>query len=266
MSPLIALLSDFGTREAYVGVMKGVILALAPEARLVDLTHEIAPQAVSEAAYTLVSAVDYFPSQTIFCCVVDPGVGSERRALAVQLALTRSSAVVVCPDNGLLTPLLARVRQAVVLDNPRYHLVPVSATFHGRDIFAPAAAHLARGVPLGELGSPLSPEALVRLEWPEPQVQDDGFRAHVIHVDRFGNLITNLPGDWLSPPWERWEVRLAAQRIRGIRRTYAEVAPGEALAYVGSGGYLELAVRQGSARDAWGADVGTDLEVVKLEP
>ncbi|HYW76541.1 MAG TPA: SAM-dependent chlorinase/fluorinase [Gammaproteobacteria bacterium] len=265
MSSIIALLTDFGTQDAYVGIMKGVIAGIAPQARIIDITHEIAPQDLGGAAYTLLCAYRYFPAGTIFCCVVDPGVGSARRAVAVQV---RSPAgddyVVVCPDNGLLTPVLeqASATAAHALNEPRYQLRTVSATFHGRDIFAPAAAHLAAGTGIAALGAAVAPAELVRMDWPQPQRTRDGWLAHVIHIDRFGNLITNLAGGALDAPGERWRVRLGDElRIDGIRGTFADTDIGAPVAYVGSSGFLEVAVRNGSAQRAWGLGVGDTINV-----
>lgn len=256
---VIALLTDFGTQDSYVGVMKGVILDIAPDARLVDLTHEVPPQDVRAAAYNLLVSYRYFPADTVFCCVVDPGVGSERRAVAVRAG----NYTFVAPDNGLLTPLLDAepVEQAVSLENPAYHLPRVSATFHGRDIFAPVAAHLARGVPIELLGPPVPREELVRLSWPRPRRTPDGWEVAIVYADRFGNLITNLPGEWLDPPPDRWKFEVGPVVISGLRRTFADVNVGEPVAYIGSSGYLELAVRQGNARRQWGVGPGLLVRV-----
>lgn len=258
---IAALLTDFGTRDAYVGIMKGVMLRVAPSLRLVDLSHEVAPQDVRAATYLLLTSYRYFPAGTVFCCVIDPGVGSARRAVAVQA----NGYTFVCPDNGLLTPVLQQnaAQIAVSLDNPRYHLPAVSATFHGRDIFAPAAAHLASGVPLEMLGSRLEPASLVQLDWPQPSRNGADWRASVLHIDHFGNLITNLPGEQLEPPLESWRVHLGPLTIHGIQPTFAAVAVGEPVAYVGSSGFVELAVRQGNAQRTWQVEVG---DPVRLTP
>jgi S-adenosylmethionine hydrolase len=263
---LATLLTDFGTRDAYVSIMKGVMLKVAPDLSLVDLGHEVAPQDVREGAYLLFTAYRYFPAGTVFCCVVDPGAGSGRRAIAVQIQVSEAASYTfVCPDNGLLTPVLQQhaVQAAVMLDNPRYHLPVVSATFHGRDIFAPAAAHLASGVPLEALGSRLEPTSLAQLDWPQPVRDGQGWRASILHADRFGNLITNLPGEALEPPLKSWNVHLEALTIRGIKPTFAAVRLGAPVAYVGDSGFVELAVRQGNAQRTWQVEVG---DIVKLTP
>lgn len=264
-SPVVALLTDFGTRDHYVGTIKGVILGIAPDVTIVDLTHEVAPQDVHQAAYALLASYRYFPHGTIFCCVVDPGVGSTRRAVAVALEHQDRTYYVVLPDNGLLTPILQQVtlKAAVSLENSAYHLRTMSATFHGRDLFAPVAAHLAAGVPLEELGPHVPTEDLVRIAWPEPQYTPGGWHIAVIHVDHFGNLITNLPGDVLEPSSTGWTIQLGNETIRGVSRTFADVAVGEPVAYIGSSGLLEIAVRQGSARQAFKADKNTMIRILR---
>ena len=262
MPSLIALLTDFGLQDSYVGAMKGVIAGIAPQAQVIDLSHAVPPQDVQAAAFALLTSYDDFPSGTIFCCVVDPEVGSGRAAVALRL----EPYTFVFPDNGLLTPLLHETSavRAVHLDRPEYHHSKASRTFHGRDVFAPVSAHLAVGASLDELGSPFDPSGLRRLEWPEPHVSKDGFTAQVLHVDRFGNLVTNLEGWRLEPPLHRWQVRCSSTTVTGIATTFAEVRPGEAVAYIGSSGYLELALRQDSAADAWGVRRGAAVRVQHL--
>lgn len=267
---LITLTTDFGLRDGYVGIMKGVIAGIAPQTTVIDLTHEIAPQAVRSAAYLLWAALPYFPPETVHLAVVDPGVGTARRALAARTPWGYT----VGPDNGLFSYVWAAAppEQIVELTHPAYRLPALSATFHGRDLFAPAAAHLANGIPLTAFG-PLLPDPV---RWPLPRldVMDDGLRGEVLHVDRFGNCITSLGrlaweegGLRLTPAWgqapalwlraERAEV-LAAGRRWPLRRTYGAVAPGEPLALIGSAGLLELAVAQGSAA-ALGITVGAEV-------
>jgi S-adenosyl-L-methionine hydrolase (adenosine-forming) len=257
--PLIALLTDFGLEDTYVGIMKGVIAGIAPTATVVDLTHGVPPQDVLAGAYALLSSYRHFPAGTVFCCVVDPEVGGDRAAVAVAAG----GYAFVTPDNGMLAPILQEVAAsgAVKLDDPAYHYPGGSRTFHGRDVFAPAAAHLAAGVALERVGSALDPAALQRLEWPEPTPTPDGFAATVLHVDRFGNLITSLPGSVLAG--ERWQVRCGSVTIRGVSPTFAAVTVGEALAYVGSAGLLELAIRQGNAARSWGAARGDAVTVTR---
>jgi S-adenosyl-L-methionine hydrolase (adenosine-forming) len=220
---------------------------------------------VAHAAYTLSISVPYFPDGTIFCCVVDPGVGSARRPVAVEMGRWRF----VLPDNGMLTHLLAgmEVKQAVALSNPRYRLPHVSRTFHGRDIFAPAAAHLAAGVSLAELGKPVAPETLCRLELPGVRREGRALVATVIHIDRFGNLITNLTQAQLAAR-KHWhmEVRGTGLALSGLQSTFADVGEGEPVAYIGSDGFLEIAVRNGNAAAEWQIAVGAEVRVEGAEP
>lgn len=254
--PPIVLMTDFGTRDSYVGVMKGVIAGIAPDAQVIDLTHEIRPQDVAHAAYTLAIAVTYFPAGSIFCCVVDPGVGSTRRSVAAEAGGWRF----VLPDNGILTMVTEQwpARRAVTLSNRRYQLSRLSATFHGRDIFAPAAAHLAAGVVLESLGEWLPPEALQRLELPTPYQQAGRVTGSVMHIDRFGNLVTTITRAHLSES-SAWRIRVevAGVLLSGIATTFADVDKGEPVAYIGSDGFLELAVRDGNAAERWQASIGT---------
>lgn len=267
--PIIVLMTDFGTKDIYVGVMKGVILGICPQAAIVDLTHEIAPQAVSVGAWALKNGHKYFPEGTIFVAVVDPEVGSERHPVALQAG----GYTFVAPDNGLLTHIVRMYPdgEAVTIIHPAYRLPEVSATFHGRDIFAPAAAHLATGVPLAALGQPLS--TLVELDILPARVEDRRVVGSVIHIDHFGNLITNIePLMWrtqqqlaigdLVMEAHRARVTILDTAIRGVHRAYYEARSGDLLAQVDSSGALEIAVYRGSAAAYVGASVG---DIVTLE-
>ncbi len=252
---IITLMTDFGERDPYVGAMKGVILGITPEVTIVDITHLIPPQNVYEAAYVLSSATPYFPAGTIHVAVVDPGVGTERRPIVVHT----ERAYYVAPDNGLLTPIFQRERvlEVVHLTNDTYWLPRVSHTFHGRDIFAPVAAYLARGVPLNALGILLTPEDLVQLEWfPAQTLPDGSIEGMVVHIDHFGNIVTNIPAHMLSDPPEAWTFEVGGRRVRGLKRAYAEVDVGEPLALIGSNETLEFSVREGNAAALWGVEVG----------
>lgn len=254
--PIITLTTDFGLSDSYVAAMKGVILGIAPQATLVDITHQIAPQNVREAAYVLATALPYFPPDTIHVVIVDPGVGSARRPMAAQVG----SYTLVGPDNGVFTYALPAGRPAtcVRLDNPAYWLPHVSRTFHGRDIFSPVAAHLALGTPLQALGAPFDDP--VRFTVQHPRREPDGsLRGQIVHVDRFGNLVSNIPGDWLAGQF--WVVRIAGQQIVGPNLAYAEVAPGQLLTLVSSDGTLEVAMRDGSAAARLGAAAGEPIVV-----
>ncbi len=254
---IITLTSDFGDADGYVGVMKGVILGIAPAARLVDLSHEIAPQAIRQAAYVLGQAAPHFPPGTIHLAVVDPGVGGARRPLLV----TTPAASFIGPDNGLFTFALALAgAQAWRLDRPAFWLPAVGRTFHGRDIFAPVAAHLANGVHPADLGSPIA-DAL-RLPDAGPERRSTGvIGGHIIHVDHFGNLISNIPGAWVVAGG--WCVELRGREIARLSQTYADVPIGSLLALISSGGTVEIAVRDGNAAAHLGVGVG---EPVILRP
>lgn len=273
--PVITLLTDFGTEDEYVGVMKGVILSVAPEVRLVDLSHRVPPQDVRRAAFLLSNAVPYFPPDTVHLAVVDPGVGTERRPLAVRTPV----GTFVGPDNGLFSWVLAEVAgwAAVEIREPAYRLPRVSSTFHGRDIFAPAAAHLAAGLPLERLGPRVTDP--VQLPLPRLEIGAGVLEGEVLYADRFGNLVTSIGRfRWegsdlhLAPAFRPASgevtvgaagarVALAGAELRGIRRTYGDVPVGELLALVGSSGFLEIAVHRGSAAAALSATPGTPVTV-----
>jgi len=257
---IVALLTDFGTSDPYLGAMKGAVLAACPEATLVDLVHEVPPHDVLAGALALDAAWPPFPPGSVFLGVVDPGVGSPRRGLALAAA----GHLFVGPDNGLFTLVLRGATAARVhaVENERLFRRPVSPVFHGRDVFGPVAGRLAAGLPLEEVGPPVGDP--VRLELPEPRLLgDDGWEAAVLRVDRFGNLTTCLPAAVLGE---------AADRPGGLRvlvgdaaapfvRTYADVPAGGLCSLVGSSGYLEVAVREGSAADRLGAVAGTAVRV-----
>ena len=259
-APVITLTTDFGTRDPWVGIMKGVILGICPGARLVDLSHEIAPQDVLDGALTLESAARFYPAGTIHLAVVDPGVGSARRALGVRAG----GQLFVGPDNGLLSLAVARgggSEEAVELSSAAYRLAPLSHTFHGRDLFAPAAAHLAVGVPLSRFG----PGVTDPVELVVPPVRHEGSRVvgEVIGVDRFGNLLTSVTEEDLaslegsSAP----VVEVAGIGVGAPVTAYANVPRGDAGAILGSTGRLEIFVRDGSARSALGCGRGARVLV-----
>ncbi len=255
--PVISLTTDFGQSDSYVAAMKGVILSLCPEAVLVDISHEIRPQAVRQAGYVLSTAAPYFPPGTVHLVIVDPGVGSERRSIAV---LTER-AIYVAPDNGVLSLALVQdpAWQAVHLTEPRYRLSQVSATFHGRDLFAPAAAHLACGTAPVEMGTTIPLSELITLPNTTPQRLPDGsWRGEILHVDHFGNLVTDFR---ITNPQVRLKIMVRGRRLERLSRTFADVEPGELVAYVGSNGHLEIAVRDGDAATQLGMDVGDPVEV-----
>jgi len=251
--PIIALLTDFGTRDPYVGIMKGVMAGICPEAVVIDITHDVIPQAVLQGAFLLGCALPWFPDGTIFVAVVDPGVGSERRAIAAA----GLRATYVGPDNGVLERALELdpPRMIVDLRNPQYRLPVVSPTFHGRDIFAPAAAHIAAGVPVEALGPRVADP--IRRPWSTAQRLPEGTcRGSVCHIDRFGNCITDIPGEWIDGErGGRLSLPGCGVSARFVR-TYADAPAGTAAAVVGGSGFLELAVVEGSAAEIFGVRIG----------
>jgi S-adenosylmethionine hydrolase len=257
---LITLLTDFGTADSYVAQMKGVILGIAPEATIVDITHAIPPGDIAQGAFVLERAADAFPPQTIHVAVVDPGVGSRRALVGVELLSQRFLA----PDNGLLTDLLARgdPLRAHRLENDRYRRNPVAATFHGRDILAPAAARWSRGADLADFGPAVAPRELVRLTRTQPRRDGPAWIGEIVAIDRFGNLISNLSADALSRELnDETTVSIGTTVIRGICRYYSECPDGVLLALIGSTGRLEIAVNGGSAADRLHAKVGAEIRI-----
>jgi S-adenosylmethionine hydrolase len=253
---IITLTTDFGVTDGYVGAMKGVILSLAPNVTLIDISHAVNPHDIRHGARILATAAPEFPEGTIHVAVVDPGVGSSRRGMALRTA----NAFFVGPDNGLFSPFLSSKVVCVELTKGATHRLHVSHTFHGRDVFAPVAAHLANGMSINDLGPPLiDPIWLVE---PEPAHSDGGWLVgEVVYVDRFGNLVTNV-GPLYTERLESAGARVVVDDIRiPFVRTYSDVAVGELLALIGSSGYLEIAVRTGRASDFVGTGIGTVVKV-----
>jgi hypothetical protein len=260
--PIITLTTDFGQQDGYVGAMQGVILDICPTAKLVTISHEIPPQNIRAAAFVLYQAFGYFPAHTIHCVVVDPGVGSHRRAIAVRT----SHGIFIGPDNGVFSLVLStepvNVLEAVTLTNPDYQLPRVSSTFQGRDIFAPAAAHLASGVPLSKLG----PRAinLVRLELATRASRQNSLphlESQVIHIDHFGNLFLNITQHDIVDP-ELVTFTIGKQVISTLSSTFADVEEGQLVAYTGSTrDHIEIAIRNGNAAQALGVRVGDVIKV-----
>ena len=243
----ITLLTDFGTADPYVAAMKGVMLSINPDVQLVDVSHEVAAQDVAEAGYVLAAAFRHFPAGTVHVAVVDPGVGGDRRVLAAEVG----GQVLLAPDNGLLSIALGETAPSrlISIQNAKYFRQPVSATFHGRDIFAPVAAHITLGVPLEDLGPAASD--LHRLEAVRPQATDDAVEGTVIHVDRFGNLVTDITRADAEALASRGQgavhVQIGNSQGIGLRRTYGDVGFRELLAVVGSSGFIEVSANCGSA-------------------
>jgi S-adenosylmethionine hydrolase len=254
---VIVLLTDFGLRDPYVGVMKGVILSIHTEARIIDLSHDVPSQGILDAYFILSNAYSYFPAGTIFVTVVDPGVGTHRAILAIQT----DKYLFLAPDNGLLGFLEkdGKIKRIVHVRKSKYFLQPVSNTFHGRDIFAPVAAHLSNGVALSEFGPEVT--RMERIATPTPKVTKEGvILGEIVSIDRFGNLMTNIPGERLSGA-DSVQVKVGRRVIPRISKTYAEGRKGALLALVGSTENLEIAVNKGNAGKKTGSRVGDAIRV-----
>ncbi len=281
----ITLTTDFGTSDVYVGLMKGVILNINPNVQIVDITHAIPPQNIHEAAFTIQAAYRYFPKGTIHVIVVDPGVGSERQAIVCQT----DRAFFVCPNNGVLSYLLQNIEaedicapEAVVIENPAYLLPQVSNTFHGRDIFAPVAAHLSLGIPLAQIGTPI--HNLIRFPAPAICIAEDILTGQIINVDSFGNLITNISKNALAAfllssksnkdavgqldkcaMSAKFEIVAGHTSLKKLNISYAESEAGEPLAIIGSFGALEIAVNMGNAQTQLGLKKGDTVIVQRFD-
>lgn len=254
--PILTFTTDFGTRDWFVGTMKGVALGINPRARIVDLTHEIQPGDIRAGAFALMAGCRYFPKGTVHMVVVDPGVGSSRRAIAVQT----NDYFFVGPDNGVLSWALAheRIKSVRRLEESKYFLNNISRTFHGRDIFSPVGAHLSKGLPIQRLGREV--KDWIRLPWPQPTKSREVIRGEVIYIDRFGNAITNFE----SQP--EFNGRSAICEVNARRKArcqladfYGAVPANRAVAVFGSSGYLEFAVNGGSAARKFGIEIGDSV-------
>ena len=243
--PIIALLTDFGARDHYVGAMKGVVLGICPEAALVDISHDVPAHDVLTAGLELAAAYRYFPAGTVFLAVVDPGVGSARRGLAAEAGDYRF----VAPDNGVLTAVFQDTapKRVVELTERRYARPTVSRTFEGRDRFAPGAAWLARGIQLTALGRPLGDYH--RIDVPAPEAEDGRLAGEVLRVDKFGNLVTNIDRKAFEALCRRGAIRIeaGAESIGRLVETYADIGPDEVCALIGSTDHLEIAANSSSA-------------------
>jgi len=269
MAAIITLTTDFGTQDVYVATIKGVILDINPKATIVDICHTIEPQNITQAAFLISTAYGYFPKDTIHMVIIDPGVGSRRRAIILK---TRK-AFFIAPDNGVLSYIIHHALPkgdlpnkgakglppgllAVESTNPKFWHHPVSSTFHGRDVFAPVAAHLSLGVPLQEFGEVIT--SLSTFPIPRPQVGARGeLIGHIIHIDRFGNLITDINREDL--PSGKLYLEIAGQQIEGLSTSYAD--GDQLLALIGSSGYLEVAVKNSSAVSLLGAKIGDKVRI-----
>jgi S-adenosyl-L-methionine hydrolase (adenosine-forming) len=253
----LTLLSDFGDRDVYVGVMKGVIAQVNPTLRVVDLTHQIPPQSIAAARFCLMNAYSYFPEGTVHVAVVDPGVGGIRRAIALKF----SQGFLVGPDNGIFSGVLAASPAiiAVELTNPNYWRIPqLSRTFHGRDIFAPVGAHLASGVSLQQLGREIDLATLVQLNLAECNPTESCVVGSIQYIDHFGNLVSNIPANYVQG--KSWCVEVAGLRIPGCE-TYGDVKIGNAIALTGSHGWVEIAINSGNAQSQLQIQLGDAVKV-----
>ncbi|HTA45687.1 MAG TPA: SAM-dependent chlorinase/fluorinase [Bryobacteraceae bacterium] len=255
--PVITLLTDFGSMDHYVGAMKGVMLGICPTAQFVDVSHEVAPYAIPEGAYTLAQVWQCFPKGTVHLIVVDPGVGSARRPILLEAAGHRF----VAPDNGVLTMVFDAAEKHKVrhITAVRYFRKPVSRTFHGRDIFAPVAAHVASGLSTIRVGKRI--EDYVRLDFGRPiRKGPKAFIGAILKIDRFGNVITNFASEqWLKR--QPFEMRIGGRAVSHLASNYAEMKAGELFLIGGSAGYLEVSMNQGSAAAALGTRVGASVEL-----
>lgn len=270
---IITLTTDFGTSDAYVGIMKGVILSINPNVQIVDLTHAIPPQDIYEAAFSIYAARNYFPKGTIHIIVVDPGVGSDRQAIVSRT----DNVFFVCPDNGVLSYLLQSVENeggqpidSVAIQNSAYYLPEVSNTFHGRDIFAPVAAHLSLGVSLEDIGPPV--QTLVQLPIQVPELTDGVLTGQIVKIDRFGNAITNISETAIARlksastgGRSTYEIRVGSIRLHRFNRAYAESGVGKPLAIIGSSGLLEIAINGGNAKEGLGIKWGDPVVVQRFD-
>ena len=261
MSCIITLLSDFGSQDGYVGAMKGVILQINPRVLPVDISHEIEAHDIMAGALVLASAYAYFPPGTIHVAVVDPGVGGQRRPIIVET----SRACFVGPDNGIFTLIYERekVIKTIAIENPGFMAPSVSRTFHGRDIFAPAAAHLSLGVPVGDFGPPVQKTEVLNV--PQPRLAGETAEGEVIHVDRFGNLITNISADLFTGFVGKGleAIRLGGQEVAGPYESYEEACEGELFAIFGSTGLLEISKKRNSAHKTQGLGRGATVRVTR---
>jgi S-adenosyl-L-methionine hydrolase (adenosine-forming) len=267
---LITFLSDFGLQDDFVGTCHGVMKRIAPDAEILDITHGIPPQHVLQGALVLCNTLPYMP-EGVHLAVVDPGVGSQRRPLALR---TGDERLLVGPDNGLLIPAAEAtggIDAAHELANPDYALETVSRTFHGRDLFSPAAAHLARGVPLDELGPPIDPQALVRLDVPTPEIGQNRIRATILYVDHFGNIRLNLTREDLEQadvlPGLTVELELALERFYATTaRTFADARSGDIILYEDAYRNVAIAITGGSAAELFGVSAGQEVRIHLRKP
>jgi S-adenosylmethionine hydrolase len=256
--PILTLTTDFGAADHYVGTMKGVILGICPRARIVDISHEVKPYQIAEGAYLVAQAYRYFPAKTVHVVVVDPGVGSARRPILIEAA----KQYFIAPDNGVLSMVYTSEKhKARLISAERYFRQPVSRTFHGRDIFAPVAAHIAAGVPAARVGK-LIHDHLKCSSWKPQRTGKRTWTGQVLHIDRFGNIVTSFEAA-AFPDLEMRDfvLHLGPCEVTVLAHSYAECGPSELFAIAGSSGYLEVSVNQASAAKMVGCETGAPVEL-----
>jgi S-adenosylmethionine hydrolase len=265
---IITLLTDFGTGAEYAGLMKGVILSINPSAVIVDITHQIDRHDIVQAAFTICSSYEYFPDGTVHLIVVDPGVGSERSLLALEM----KKQIFIAPDNGVLTLLFneGKISSLIRITNSKYFLASVSRTFHGRDIIAPVGAHLSGGIDLRKLGTEIDRRDAVQLDYLHARISENGeLVGKIVGIDDFGNLITNIDFNKLSEVYltgqeKKIQIKIGSNAITGISETYASVQSKTPLAIIGSRGFLEIAVNKGNAALTLNTEKGDNVRILGL--
>ena len=259
LKPILTLTTDFGLSDHYVGAMKGVILGICPQARIVDISHEVGAFEISEGAYLIAQAYPCFPKKTVHVVVVDPGVGSARRPILLEAA----GQYFIAPDNGVLSMVYGAEKSKVrLISNEKLFRHPVSRTFHGRDIFSPVAAQVAAGLPPSRVGKLI--DDYLRPAFQKPQrTGKRSWMGRILKIDRFGNIVTNFhTSDFPDLERRHYLMRLGAREIEVLVRNYSESSPGEVFLIVGSSGYIEVSVNQGSAAKVIGCEAGAPAELM----
>lgn len=264
---IITLLTDFGLNDEYVGSIKGVILSINPSAVIIDITHNIDPHDIIQAAFAIKSSYKFFPEGTVHVVIVDPGVGGSRAIIALEIA----GHIFLAPDNGILTLLVeeGNIAELIRIDNKKFFLKSVSRTFHGRDIFAPVSAHISSGIKINNIGTPINKNELVKLSIPKPGISDKGeLVGAIVSIDHFGNLITNIDSNCLEnfcgpDAVKKPEIKIGNSKINGLSESYENSAPNSPLIIIGSRGYLEIAINCGSAKSYFKAEKGNTITVTR---
>ena len=258
---VITFITDFGNRENFVGIIKGVIYSINPDVKIVDITNEVSPHNIREASFYLLSSYRYFPKGSIHLVIVDPGVGSERKAIACR----DKNYIFIAPDNGLLTPIIENIEEAVILNKEDFFLHPLSKTFHARDIFAPVAGYLSKGIKLNKIGERILPEKLKTFYLNKPEYRKDRIKGEIFHIDNFGNIITNFAISevlkWKGS--EKIKAILNGKEIRKWTNSYEEGGD-EPFLIEGSAGFIEIALRRKSASKRFGAKLGDKIILLKV--